>query len=86
VMDGFTLIERLRDEPELSTIPVIIITGGRADERERAERMGVSAFLHKPVQFGEILETIIWLAGQIAEAEARAELEAALSDEEDDLQ
>jgi uncharacterized protein (TIGR02266 family) len=79
-MDGFTLIERVRENPELAHIPVIVITGGRADEYQRAERMGIRAFLHKPVKFAEILETIIGLEGQIARADERTAIEAALGE------
>jgi uncharacterized protein (TIGR02266 family) len=75
-MDGFTLVERVRENPALADIPVIMITGGRAGENQRAERMGIRAFLHKPVKFGEILETIASLTGQVTEADANAAMEA----------
>ncbi|MFC1611230.1 TIGR02266 family protein [Myxococcota bacterium] len=63
IMDGFALIEQLRSEANTRDLPVIVITGGRADERQRAEALGVRAFLNKPVQFGQLLETIIFLVG-----------------------
>lgn len=61
VMDGFTLVERLRQSSRTENLPVIVITGGRAGERDRARDLGVTAFLHKPVQFGQLLETIVCL-------------------------
>ncbi|MEE8410599.1 MAG: TIGR02266 family protein, partial [Myxococcota bacterium] len=61
VMDGFTFIEQLRKLDKASDTPVIVITGGRAGERERAQQIGVTAFLHKPIQFGRLLETIVAL-------------------------
>jgi uncharacterized protein (TIGR02266 family) len=73
VMDGFTLIERLRASPKTATLPVIVITGGRAGERHRARDLGVTAFLHKPVQFGQLLETIVCLINLI-EAKAEGDL------------
>lgn len=62
ILDGFGLVETLRKNPKTINIPIIMISGGRADERQRAEELGVSAFLHKPVQFGQLLETIVFLA------------------------
>ncbi|MBI3179528.1 MAG: TIGR02266 family protein [Deltaproteobacteria bacterium] len=61
VMDGFQMIEQLRHRHATRDIPVIVITGGRSGERERAEALGVQAFLHKPIQFGQFLETIVCL-------------------------
>lgn len=61
VMDGFTFVENLRKLDQGSDTPVIVITGGHAGERERAQKIGVTAFLHKPIQFGRLLETIVAL-------------------------
>lgn len=61
VMDGFTLIAKIRADPATATLPIIVITGGRADEGDRAHALGVNAFLRKPVQFGQLLETIACL-------------------------
>ncbi len=61
VMDGFQMIERLRAGAATRDLPVIVITGGRSGERERAQALGVRAFLHKPIQFGQFLETIVCL-------------------------
>ncbi|MEO1174317.1 MAG: hypothetical protein AAFX94_20030, partial [Myxococcota bacterium] len=38
--------------------PILVVTSGASDEQERAREIGVDAFLHKPVRFGQILETI----------------------------
>ena len=49
-MDGFEVVQALRDNPETAEIPIIIITA-RDDLDARAEgmRLGVSDFLAKPV-------------------------------------
>jgi CheY-like chemotaxis protein len=60
-MDGYQLIERLRADPATASVPVIIITGGRSEERKRAEALGVDAFLLKPVLFAPLMETIACL-------------------------
>jgi len=57
-MDGFTMIEQLRNNASTAHIPVIVLTGGRSGERERAESSGVDAFLYKPVLFAPLMETI----------------------------
>jgi CheY-like chemotaxis protein len=60
-IDGYQLIERLRGDAATARIPIIIITGGRSDERKRAEALGVDAFLLKPVLFAPLMETIACL-------------------------
>jgi CheY-like chemotaxis protein len=58
VMDGFQLIERMRQEPRLKTIPVVAISAGGQDARERAMKLGVDIFLKKPVRFAEVMDTV----------------------------
>lgn len=58
VMDGFQLIERMRGEPQLHGIPVVAISAGGADARERAVKLGVDMFLKKPVRFAEVMDTV----------------------------
>jgi uncharacterized protein (TIGR02266 family) len=58
VMDGFQLIERIRQEERLKTLPVIAISAGGKDAQERAMQLGVDIYLRKPVKFVEVLETV----------------------------
>jgi CheY-like chemotaxis protein len=58
VMDGFQLIERMRAESKLHGIPVVAISAGGADARERAVKLGVDRFLKKPVRFAEVMDTV----------------------------
>ena len=60
-MDGLVMVERLRADAVTSKIPVIVITGGRAGERERASELAVEAFLFKPVLFAPLMQTIATL-------------------------
>jgi CheY-like chemotaxis protein len=57
-MDGFQLVEKIRQEETLKTIPVIAISAGGKDAQERAMAAGVDIFLRKPVKFVEVLETV----------------------------
>jgi two-component system copper resistance phosphate regulon response regulator CusR len=47
---GFTLLERIRNIPSSSTIPVIILTGRMIDDDivQKAKSLDVSAIFHKP--------------------------------------
>lgn len=58
VMDGFALIERIRAEDALKSIPVVAISAGGPEARERAMQLGVDIYLRKPVRFQEVLETV----------------------------
>lgn len=58
VMDGFALVERIRQTESLRSVPVVVITAGGKDAQERAMQLGVDIFLRKPVKFAEVLETV----------------------------
>jgi len=58
VMDGFTLVERLRADPEHAGVPILVISAGGADARQQALELGVDVYLQKPVQFADILGTV----------------------------
>jgi uncharacterized protein (TIGR02266 family) len=58
VMDGFTLVERLRADPSLVGLPIMVISAGGADARQRALDLGVDVYLQKPVQFSDIIGTV----------------------------
>ena len=63
VMDGIMMIEMMKKEPCLQTIPIIIIsTEGSKVRIERIRRMGIAAFLRKPFtpeQLKYLLQSII---------------------------
>jgi len=58
VMDGFQLLEKMRATPALSQIPVVAISAGGPDARDKAMKLGVNVFLEKPVRFAEVMETV----------------------------
>jgi len=58
VMDGFTLVERMRGDPALKEVPILVISAGGSEARSRAEDLGVDVYLQKPVQFADILATV----------------------------
>jgi len=58
VMDGFALVERLRADASTAKLPVLVISAGGADARQRALELGVDVYLQKPVQFADIIGTV----------------------------
>ena len=59
-MDGFSLVHRLRINPETRDIPVVFLTATyvAAEDKEFALSIGVSRFIEKPVNFEQFLPTI----------------------------
>ncbi len=58
IMDGFTLVERMKADADLLAIPILVISAGGADARSRSMDLGVDVYLQKPVQFADILSTV----------------------------
>jgi DNA-binding response OmpR family regulator len=65
--DGFLLIERLKMQPILSTIPIIVVSARDARaNRERAIEAGAAAYMQKPVDNAEFLTVIRQALGERA--------------------
>ncbi len=63
-MDGFTLIERIRQKPELSAATIMMLTSaGHQGDSARCEELGVSAYLLKPIRQSELREAIARVLG-----------------------
>lgn len=53
VVDGFTLLRQLRDDPDYAEIPVLVLASDRQAaelDRARALALGASSYLGKPLQ------------------------------------
>src|ERR1041385_8857041 len=47
-VDGFTVLSRMRSDPRLRSIPVIILSSSRAQEDvKRAHELGANSYIHK---------------------------------------
>jgi chemosensory pili system protein ChpA (sensor histidine kinase/response regulator) len=58
-MDGFEFAKLMKGDKKTRDIPIIMITSRTADKhRQRAHELGVDAYLGKPYQEEELLETI----------------------------
>ena len=58
-MSGLDVLRSVRADRELAELPVIVLTAkGQANDRERAEAIGASAFITKPYSNAEIIERV----------------------------
>jgi signal transduction histidine kinase/CheY-like chemotaxis protein len=63
-MDGFELIKRIREMPELSMATIMMLTSaGHRGDAARCQELGVSAYLLKPIRQSELREAIARVLG-----------------------
>ena len=63
-MDGFELVERIRQRPELSTATIMMLTSaGHRGDAARCEELEVSAYLLKPIRQSELREAVARVLG-----------------------
>ncbi|MGA2300982.1 MAG: response regulator [Candidatus Acidiferrum sp.] len=59
VMDGFTLLQRIQENPSLSAATIIMLTStGRPGDAQRCLELGAAAYLMKPIRQAELREAI----------------------------
>ncbi len=58
-VDGFEVLRRIRSDPSLATLPVVILTSSR-EEADIVEgyRLHVNAYVVKPVAFPDFVEAV----------------------------
>lgn len=58
-MNGFEALREIKQDPDLRTIPVVILTTSRADEDiVRGYDLGVNSFISKPVTFEGLVDVM----------------------------
>ena len=63
-MDGFELVERIRQRPELCAPTIMMLTSaGHRGDGERCRELGISAYLLKPIRLSELREAIARVLG-----------------------
>ncbi|MFQ5473402.1 MAG: response regulator, partial [Dehalococcoidia bacterium] len=63
-MDGFALVEEIKKDPTVgSTVIMMLTSGDHPGDIARCEKMGVAAYLLKPVKQSELLEAIMMALG-----------------------
>jgi signal transduction histidine kinase/DNA-binding response OmpR family regulator len=66
-VDGFMLVESLRQQPDFgSTVIMMLSSGDPPDRVTRCEELGISAYLNKPVKQSELLDAIMLAIGVTA--------------------
>jgi two-component system sensor histidine kinase/response regulator len=74
-MDGFTLAERIREHAGSIRYPTIMLTSvGMRGDGIRCRKLGIAAYLTKPVQQLELLEAIRRVLGHPTEATSQSSL------------
>ena len=64
-MDGFSFVERVRQEPKLSAAKIMMLTSsGQRGDAARCEELGISAYAMKPVRQSELRDVISRLLGE----------------------
>jgi uncharacterized protein (TIGR02266 family) len=60
-VSGTELVDRIRAEPSLAQLPVVVITSGGEKERDELASLGVTLFLHKPIKYLDLADTVRFL-------------------------
>jgi len=74
-MDGFTVVEKMRQIPDLAMPKVIVMTSaGVRGDAARCRELGVAAYLTKPVAKSDLLDAIKKTLGNVGCAQATSAL------------
>jgi CheY-like chemotaxis protein len=58
-MDGLEVLREVRTDPELKTLPVVMLTSSReAPDLKTSYDLGVNAYVVKPVNFKEFMDAV----------------------------
>jgi len=58
-LSGVDLLERMRREPRLQDVPVVVMTGyNDPHDMKRCHELGITAYLQKPVNLSTFLKTV----------------------------
>ena len=74
-MSGFELVEAIRQRPALAGTPILLLTSaGLRGDAARCRKLGIAAYLTKPVDHSELLESIRAALGRQAAGDATSPL------------
>jgi CheY-like chemotaxis protein len=69
-LDGFGTAEKIKQDPELAAVTIIMLTsGGQRGDADRCREVGISAYLTKPVRQQELHDAIVRVLGLRKEPE-----------------
>lgn len=59
-VDGFEVLETIKSDDELKSIPIIVLTSSERDEDiQRAYKLGCNSFIVKPASFNDFVEAVM---------------------------
>jgi CheY-like chemotaxis protein len=59
IMDGRTALKKIKNHPNLKTIPIIVLTTSQAEEDIiKTYALGVNSFIRKPVDFSQFVDVM----------------------------
>ncbi|MHC4675556.1 MAG: ATP-binding protein, partial [Planctomycetota bacterium] len=65
-MDGFMLVQQLKEDPNIAETTIIMLSSAcRSGDPRRCRELGISAYLTKPVNQSELLDTIMSALGSL---------------------
>jgi CheY-like chemotaxis protein len=81
-MDGFSLVEQIRQNPELSTATIMMLTSaGHRGDGARCQNLKVAAYLLKPIRQSELRKAVAQVLGaQVQQATIRLVTRYSLTD------
>jgi PAS domain S-box-containing protein len=63
-VDGFTLAKRMKRDQRLAATPVVMLTSiGHPEHIDRCRRLGIDAYLSKPVKHSDLLDALVTVFG-----------------------
>jgi CheY-like chemotaxis protein/HPt (histidine-containing phosphotransfer) domain-containing protein len=75
VMDGFELVEKMKQAPDLDSITLMMLTSsGQRGDSARCRELSISAYLTKPIKQSVLLDAIMHVLGKTEPAGAGAPL------------
>jgi CheY-like chemotaxis protein len=58
-MDGLEVLRKIKSDAELKTLPVVVLTSSReSSDLDECYRLGVNAYVVKPVKFSEFVDAV----------------------------
>jgi two-component system, sensor histidine kinase and response regulator len=74
-MDGFHLVERIRQDASFDDARIVILTsGGKRGDAARCQKLGIAAYLSKPFDSWELREVLLRVLAGASVAPGKAAL------------
>ncbi|MBZ5562314.1 MAG: PAS domain S-box protein [Acidobacteriia bacterium] len=71
-MDGFTLAQKIKQDPALAGATIMMLTSaGQRGDAARCRELGIGAYLIKPIRQSELLDAILMTLGKPAQGKPR---------------